>query len=297
MHIAEQGIGPLVLLLHGFPEIWYSWRHQIGYLAKHGYHVVAPDMRGYGDTDSPLNPSSYSPLHLVGDLVGLLDHFGQQQAFVVGHDYGAIVAWHLSLFRPDRVKALVALSAPYFETSSSIRSIESFRQGFGRAERSFARYDYLTVMKKFLLYNKTDYLVAPPGMELIDYLETPAVLPPWITEQDLQVYAEKFEESGFSGALNYFRAIESYWEVLGPWQGKRIDVPAKFIVGDNDIGFDALGTGEYVKGDVFKSLVPNLEVVILDGGHHFIQQEKPHEVSHEILSFVSKFSTEKFHLV
>lgn len=88
-----------------------------------------------------------------------------------------------------------------------------------------------------------------------------------------------------------------YWELLGPWQGKRIDVPAKFIIGDKDIGFDALGTGEYVKGDVFKSLVPNLEVVILDGGHHFIQQEKPHEVSHEILSFISKFSTEKFHLV
>lgn len=82
MHIAEQGTGPLVLLLHGFPEIWYSWRHQIGYLAKHGYHVVAPDMRGYGDTDSPLTPSSYSPLHLVGDLVGLLDHFGQQQVLI-----------------------------------------------------------------------------------------------------------------------------------------------------------------------------------------------------------------------
>ncbi|XP_061999883.1 uncharacterized protein LOC133717217 [Rosa rugosa] len=303
MHIAEQGTGPLVLLLHGFPEIWYSWRHQIGYLAKHGYHVVAPDMRGYGDTDSPLSPSSYSLLHLVGDLIDLLDHFGQQQAFVVGHDYGAIVAWHLSLFRPDRVKALVALSAPYFEPSSSIRSIESFRQGFGegcyvcqfqepgRAERSFARYDYLTVMKKFLLYNKTDYLVAPPGMELIDYLETPAKLPPWITEEDLQVYAEKFEESGFTGALNYFRTLESYWELMGPWRGKRISVPAKFILGDKDIGYDALGTGEYVKGDVFKSLVPNLEVVILDG-HHFIQQEKPQEVSHEILSFISEFSTE-----
>lgn len=82
MHIAEQGTGPLVLLLHGFPEIWYSWRHQIGYLAKHGYHVVAPDMRGYGDTDSPLSPSSYSPLHLVGDLVGLLDHFGEKKVFV-----------------------------------------------------------------------------------------------------------------------------------------------------------------------------------------------------------------------
>ncbi|PON71508.1 Epoxide hydrolase-like, partial [Parasponia andersonii] len=127
----EQGTGPLVLLLHGFPELWFSWRHQMAHLAKHGYHVVASDMRGYGDSDSPLSPKSYTVIHLVGDIVGLIDHFGEKQAFVVGHDWGAYIGWHLSLFRPDRVKALVALSAPYFERSQNTRSPESFRQMFG----------------------------------------------------------------------------------------------------------------------------------------------------------------------
>ncbi|KAF5463074.1 hypothetical protein F2P56_019019 [Juglans regia] len=123
MHIAEQGVGPLVLLLHGFPETSYSWRHQITFLANHGYHVVAPDMRGYGDSDSPLSPNSYTMMHLVGDLTGLLDHFGEQQAFVVGHDWGANVGWHLSLLRPDRVKGLVTLSAPYFNRSPSSKVV------------------------------------------------------------------------------------------------------------------------------------------------------------------------------
>ncbi|KAE8675754.1 TMV resistance protein N-like isoform X1 [Hibiscus syriacus] len=133
LQIAEQGIGPLVLLLHGFPEIWYSWRHQITFLANHGYHVVAPGLRGYGDSGSPPSPSSYTNMYLVGDIIGLLYHFGEQQ---------------------------------------------------------------------------TDNLIAPPGMEIIDYLEIPSRLPPWMTEDELQVFADKFRESGFVGAFHYYRAME-----------------------------------------------------------------------------------------
>jgi len=303
MHIAEQGTGPLVLLLHGFPQSWYSWRHQITHLANQGYHVVAPDLRGYGDSDSPISPSSYSVLHIVGDLIGLLDHYGEQQSFVVGTDWGAIAGWHLSLFRPDRVKGLVVFNVPYFQRSPNTKPIESFRQLFGegshvlqfqepgRAERAFARYDYLTVMKKFLLIKKIDNLVAPPGMEIIDYLETPSLLPSWITEEELQVYADTFLESGFTGPLNYYRAMDLNWEYLAPWQGSKITVPTKFIVGDKDIGFETMSTKEYVEGDVFKGLVPNLEVVLLDG-HHFIHEEKAQEVSHEILSFLRKLSVD-----
>ncbi|CAK9157093.1 unnamed protein product [Ilex paraguariensis] len=301
MHIAEKGTGPLVLLLHGFPEIWYSWRHQITHLVNHGYHVVAPDLRGYGDSDSPLSPSSYTVFHIVGDLIGLLDHFGEDQAFVVGSDWGAVAAWHLSLFRPDRVKGVVCLSVPFSPRSPNIKLIDSFNQMFGdghyisqfqepgRAEMAFARYDYLTVMKKFLLINKTDQLIAPPGMEIIDFLETPSFLPPWITEEELQVYADKFQESGFTGPLNYYRAMDLNWELLAPWQGSKITVPAKLIIGDKDIGFDCGGTKEYIEGNMFKSLVPNHEVIILKG-HHFIQQERSQEVSNEILSFLHKFS-------
>ncbi|KAJ6420162.1 hypothetical protein OIU84_030133 [Salix udensis] len=303
LHVVEKGSGPLVLLLHGFPEFWYSWRHQITFLASHGYHVVAPDLRGCGDSDSPLSPSSYTVLHLAGDLVGLLDYFGEQQAFVVGHDWGAVLGWHLSLLRPDRVKGLMAISVPYFPRDPVAKAIESFRERFGdgfyisqfqepgRAERAFARYDYLTVMKKFFLINKTDLLVAPAGMEIIDHLQTPAVLPPWITEEELQVYADKFEESGFTGPLNYYRAMDLNWELSAPWQGAKVTVPTKCIVGDKDIGFDAYRTREYVQGDTFKGLVPDLEVVILDG-HHFIHEERAHEVSQEILTFLQKLSVE-----
>ncbi|XP_021714592.1 uncharacterized protein LOC110682548 [Chenopodium quinoa] len=304
MHIAEQGTGPLVLLLHGFPEFWYSWRHQIPVLASHGYHVVAPDLRGYGDSDSPLSPSSYSMLHIVADLVGLLDYFGEPKAFVAGTDWGAEAAWHLSLFRPDRVKGVVCLSVPFFLRDPNNKPTDFFRRIFGddfyvcqfqetgRAERAFARYDYLTVMKKYLLVDRTDNLVAPEGMEMIDYLETPSVLPPWITEEELQVYADKFQESGFTGPLNYYRAMDLNWELLAAWQGAKITVPGKFIIGNKDIGFVNLGIREYIEGPIFKSLIPNLQVAILNG-HHYIQLEKPQDVSNEILSFLQDNSSDQ----
>ncbi|XP_028774665.1 uncharacterized protein LOC114749971 [Neltuma alba] len=300
MHIAEQGTGPLVLLLHGFPELWYSWRHQLNYLAQQGYHAVAPDLRGYGDSDSPLNPESYTAFHLVGDLIGLLDHFVEPQAFVVGHDWGAVAGWHLSLFRPDRVKGFVALSVPYFPRSPTIKTVEGIVQKFGdqvhvsqfqkpgRAERAFARYDCLTVMKKILL-TTAEHLTPPEGMELVDFLPTPSVLPSWMSEEDLEVFADKFLESGFTGPLNYYRAMDLTWELLAPWQDAKVTVPTKFIVGDKDIGFASGGTREYVQGEMFRSLVPDLEVVIIDG-HHYINQEKAQQISDEILSFIRKQS-------
>ncbi|KAK8484798.1 hypothetical protein V6N12_033699 [Hibiscus sabdariffa] len=273
LHIAEQGTGPLVLLLHGFPEIWYSWRHQITFLANHGYHVVAPDLRGYGDSDSPLSPTAYTIMHLVGDIIGLLDHLGEQQAYVVGHDWGAVIGWHLSLFRPERVKGLINLSVPYYDRNPNAKLAEFLTTTYG---------DGL-----YISQFQTDNLIAPPGVEIIDYLGTPSTLPPWISEEELQVFADKFQESGFTGSLNYYRAMDLNWELTAPWQGSKITVPVKFIVGEKDLGFEINGTRQYVQGSVFKSLVPDQEVVILDG-HHFLQQEKHQQVSEEILSFLRK---------
>ncbi|KAK4430673.1 Epoxide hydrolase A [Sesamum alatum] len=306
MHVAEKGSGTgtgtgVVLLLHGFPETWFGWRHQMEFLARHGYHVLAPDLRGYGDTDAPLNPSSYTWFHIVADLLGLLDHFAVQQALVVGIDWGALAAWYFSLLRPDRVKGIIALDVPFQPRFTSIKPLDSFKQMFGddfyicqfqeagRAERAFARYDCLTVMKKLMLINQTDLLIAPPGMELIDYLGTPSLLPPWITEEELQVFADKYQESGFTGGFNYYRALDLNWELLAPWQGSKITVPAKVIMGDKDMGFESGGMREYIQGNTFKNLVPNHEIVILDA-HHFIQQERPDQVSHEILSLLQKLS-------
>eukprot|EP01018_Ginkgo_biloba_P009520 Gb_01803 [translate_table: standard] len=125
------GEGPLVLLLHGFPEIWYSWRHQIPALAEAGYHVVAPDLRGYGDTDAPTGAENYTVLHLAGDLIGLLDALGEQKALVVGHDWGAVVAWYLSLFRPDRVEALVCLCSAFGPHNPNEKPTEMMLSSFG----------------------------------------------------------------------------------------------------------------------------------------------------------------------
>ncbi|XP_059653747.1 uncharacterized protein LOC132300598 isoform X1 [Cornus florida] len=296
-HIAEKGSGPLVLLIHGFPELWSSWIYQINCLAGHGYHVVAPDMRGYGESDCPPNAASYTAFHLVGDLIGLLDELREEKAFVVGHDWGAQVAWFLCLFRPDRVRALVNLGIPYRDRSP-VKPIEfmtkifgeglyiSQFQELGRAEKSFEKYNCLTILKKFLLINAPDPLVAPPGVEIIDFLESPASLPPWITEEELQARASKFEAFGFTGALNYYRNMDTNWELLGPWKGAKIRVPTKLIVGDKDMGFHSFGTKDYIEREEYEKdqLVPNIEVVVIDGGH-FIQQERAEQVTNEILSF------------
>ncbi|KFK34347.1 hypothetical protein AALP_AA5G133500 [Arabis alpina] len=299
LNVAEKGDegDPLVLLLHGFPETWFSLRHQIDFLSSHGYHVVAPDLRGYGDSDSPPSHESYTVSHLVADVIGLLDHYSTPKAFVAGHDWGASIGWCLCLFRPDRVKGFISLSVPYLPRDPKLKPSEFFN-GFGdglyitqfqkpgRAEAAFAKHDCLTVMKKFLLTTRTDFLVAPPGIEIIDDLVIPSTIPDWITEQEIQVYADKFQRSGFTCPLNYYRAMDMNWEILAPWQDSKIFLPLKFIAGDKDINEGAIGT-QYVKGEMFKS-VPNLEIAVIEDGHHFIQQEKSDQVSQEILSFLNK---------
>nr|XP_029118779.1 bifunctional epoxide hydrolase 2 isoform X2 [Elaeis guineensis] len=131
MHVAEKGEGPPVLLLHGFPELWYTWRHQIAGLAARGYRAIAPDLRGYGDTDAPPDVASYTVFHLVGDLVALLDTLALSQVFVVGHDWGAFVAWHLCMLRPDRVKALVNLSVPFMSRNPAAKPLDRVRASYG----------------------------------------------------------------------------------------------------------------------------------------------------------------------
>lgn len=131
MHIAEKGQGPVVLFLHGFPELWYSWRHQITALSSLGYHAVAPDLRGYGDSDAPTSVTSYTCLHIVGDIVGLMDALGVEQVLLVAQDWGAWIAWYLCLFRPERVKAFVCLGVPFRPRNPKMKPIERMRAAFG----------------------------------------------------------------------------------------------------------------------------------------------------------------------
>ncbi|GLU07358.1 hypothetical protein SLE2022_243190 [Rubroshorea leprosula] len=300
MHVASIGAGPVILFLHGFPQLWYSWRHQLRALSALGYRAIAPDLRGYGDTDAPPSATSYTSFHIVGDLVGLLDALGVEKVFLVGHDWGAIMGWHFCLFRPDRVKALVNLSVPFIRRNPKEKPIDGYRalygddfyicrfQKPGEIEEEFAQVDTAKLLKKFL----TSRNPGPPCIPKTGYkgLRDPPTLPSWLSEEDVNYYASKFNQKGFTGGLNYYRAMNITWELLVPWTGVQIKVPVKFIVGELDLTYHFRGIKEYIHGGKFKEDVPFLqEVVIMEGAAHFINEEKPEEISAHIYDFIKKF--------
>lgn len=302
MHIAEKGEGLVVLFIHGFPELWYSWRHQMVALAARGYRAVAPDLRGYGDTDAPPSAAAYTIFHLVGDLVALLDALAQDQVFVVGHDWGAVVAWWLCMLRPDRVRALVNLSVAFSPRHPARRPVDKIQAIFGEdhyicrfqepgaAEADFARINTALLLKKFLTYRKPEALIIPKEKGFGGSVNTEITLPSWLTEEDVNYYASKFEKSGFTGGLNYYRCLNLNWELTAPWTGVQIKVPVKFIVGDLDLTYHTPGIQDYIHKGGLRREVPFLQdVVVMEGVGHFLNQEKPHEISDHICEFIQKF--------
>jgi pimeloyl-ACP methyl ester carboxylesterase len=304
MHIAEQGEGPLVILCHGFPECWYSWRHQLPALAAAGYHAVAPDQRGYGQTDRPEPIEAYHILHLTADIVGLVHALGQERAVVVGHDWGAPVAWHGALLRPDIFTSVVLMSVPYIQRSwSDPRPTEAMRliageqqfyqlyfQEPGKAEAELEA-DVRTSLAMFLYAASGD---APPARRwrflfgkserLLDSGTVPDALPPWLTEQDLDVFTESFERSGFRGGLNWYRNLDRLWELTRCLCGAPLRQPALFCAGD----LDAVVTMYRSAFDALERTTPNLrQKVLLPGAGHWIQQERPAEVNRLLLEFLA----------
>lgn len=298
MHIAEQGEGPLVVLCHGFPESWYSWRHQIPALAEAGYHVVAPDQRGYGQTDQPREIEKYTQFHLVGDIVGLLDALGEQQAVIVGHDWGAPVAWNAAMLRPDRFPAVAALSVPFGPPHPSVPPTVRMKQTFGDtffyilyfqkpgvAEHELQKNVRRTM--RMLLYTASGdsnrqllRQQLPKTAGFLDGMMEPEQLPPWLTEEDLDFFTAEFERAGFFGGLNWYRNMDRTWELMAPWAGAKVHQPALFISGDRD-----LATKEMIA--TMRELVPNLrEPVMLPGCGHWTQQERPQEVNGALISFL-----------
>ncbi|KAF8006751.1 hypothetical protein BT93_K0916 [Corymbia citriodora subsp. variegata] len=315
MHVASVGDGPdTVLFIHGFPELWYSWRHQMLSLAALGYRAVAPDLRGYGGTNAPPRVESYTAFHVVGDLVGMLDALGIERAFVVGHDWGAMIAWHLCLFRPERVKALVNTSVSWYPGGTWFpcypekKPVESIRATYGddyyvcrfqepgEMEEDFAKADTAKLIQLFLTSRDPGPPCVPKDLGfsgMIKLFEQHQVdLPSWLTNDDINYYATQFGRTGFTGGLNYYRCLDLNGELLAPWAGVRIEVPVKFIVGDLDLTYQIPGVKEYIHGGGFKQAVPNLEeVVVMEGVAHFLQQEKPQEVTAHIHDFINKFSS------
>ena len=308
MHVAEQGEGPLVLLCHGFPESWYSWRHQLEALAAAGYHAVAPDMRGYGTTDRPAAVDSYSLLHLVGDMVGLVDALGAETAVIAGHDWGAPVAWHAALLRPDRFRAVIGLSVPYrprgpvppttvMPQDDDSLFYQLYFQESGVAEAELER-DARVSIRAILCTLGGDAPrrdrsggagggvgMVPRRGGFLSGMANPATLPPWLGEADLDVYAADFARSGFRGGLNWYRNIDRDWQLLAPFAGARITVPALYVAGDRDLVVAFRGMDRLIAS--LPDFVPRLRgPIMLPGCGHWTQQERPSEVNAAMVEFL-----------
>ena len=310
MHIAEQGTGPIVILCHGFPECWYSWRHQLSALAEAGFHAVAPDMRGYGNTDAPDEIDEYTILHLVGDMVGLLDALDvKSSAVIVGHDWGAAVAWHAALLRPDRFRAVVGVSVPFRprglappmsvmpETHDAV-FYQVYFQSPGVAEAELER-DVARTMHRVLHSASGDgwpggatqgspatLTMVPKGGGFLSRMSDPTSLPSWLTQADMAFLTSEFTRTGFRGGLNWYRNIDRNWELLAPFAGVLITVPALYIVGTRDVVL-SFPRMDHVLSKLSK-LVPQLRrTLMLQGCGHWTQQERPQDVNDAIIGFLT----------
>jgi pimeloyl-ACP methyl ester carboxylesterase len=300
LNIAESGEGPLVLLLHGFPESWYSWRHQFKPLADAGYHVVAPDMRGYGKSDKPSAIEAYNQVEVVNDIIGLVPALGYENAVVIGHDWGAPTAWATALNHPDVVRAVGALSVPFLPRSpvppmAMMREVykgQFFYQLYffepGVAEAEFEA-DIRTALKKFLVMagGETDLSALPPKAEdddMFSSLPDPEMLPAWVSDADLDFYTGEFERSGMRGPLNYYRNHDLTWELTKD-APTTISQPALFLAGAND-GVIMMAE-ELVK--IMPHFVTDLRInkLIPEIGH-WTQQEAPEAVNESILALLKE---------
>ena len=285
--LTEQGQGPLVLLCHGWPELSYSWRHQIPAIAEAGFRAVAPDMRGFGRTSAPADIGAYSIFDLVGDMVALVAALGEKQAVIIGHDWGAPVAWHAALFRPDIFRAVAGLSVPppfrgrgrpldTLRESGITNFYWQYFQTPGVAEQEFER-DVALTMRTLLGRGFSDpaaSLFIEDGKGFLGDARVDRPLPEWLSEADHSHFVDAYRKSGFRGGLNWYRNIDRNWELTAPWQGAQIHQPSLFIAGANDSVITGLIGAKRVTE--LERVLPNLrQKLIIDGAGHWIQQERP----------------------
>ena len=294
LHITEAGEGPPVLLCHGYPETWRSWRRQIAALAAAGYRAIAPDMRGYGGSSAPEAASAYTQLHIVGDLVGLLDALGLVQVALVGHDWGAITAWNAAVMRPDRFPRIAALSIPY-APRGDIDLVEQLSHGDPAFYmRRFQRPESDAAMARDVAFAlRRAYHTASgtaPDAERWDPFGTPGAgnvapetLPPWLDPGDFAHAIEAFTRSGFRGGLNYYRAIPATFELMAPFKDARVRQPSLFIAGTKDAVLDF--SQPFV--EKLTENAPGLtRSLLIEGAGHWLQQEAPDAVNAALLDFL-----------
>ncbi|MFG2651064.1 alpha/beta fold hydrolase [Streptomyces sp. NPDC048436] len=307
IHLVEQGTGPLVLLVHGFPESWYSWRHQLPVLAEAGFRAVAVDVRGYGRSSKPREVEAYRMLAHVADNVGVVHALGEKTATVVGHDWGSAIAANSALLRPDVFTAVGLLSVPYaprngFRPSDAFALIGSEDEEFyvsyfqepGRAEAEIET-DVRGWLRGFYAGLSADTMPAADtapasglhfvarGGRMSDRFPGSGVLPSWLTEDDLDVYAGEFERTGLTGGLNRYRNVDRDWEDLAAWDGAPIVQPSLFIGGEQDASTTWMADAIKAFPETLPGLVSSH---ILEGCGHWVQQERAYEVNRILVGWL-----------
>ncbi|PQZ93476.1 MULTISPECIES: alpha/beta fold hydrolase [Pseudomonas] len=294
VHIEGPEQGEPIWLLHGFPECWHSWREQIPALVAAGYRVFAPEMRGYGASSSPAEISDYDLLTLCGDIQQAMDYFGHTQVVMVGHDWGAVVAWHLALLEPERVRRLITMSVPFAGRARRpvieiLRELYAERfnyilyfQAPGVAEQELDA-DIERTLRFFMQAQDVFLQTKPATARLLEGVAEPDALPAWCTRKDLDVYVQSFAEHGFRGALNWYRNFERNWHSTECLSGRQVLQPTLFLIGDRD----PVGVFEAHTLKRMPETVPNLEQQVLANCGHWIQNEQSRQVNRLILAFLS----------
>jgi pimeloyl-ACP methyl ester carboxylesterase len=280
LEVLDEGQGPLVVLCHGFPELAFSWRFQVPALTAAGFRVAAPDLRGYGGSSAPAEVDAYDVVSLCADLCGLLDALGEQAAVFVGHDWGAWLVWHLAVLHPERVRAAVGLSVPFVPRAPA-PPIPIMRRHLGE--------DFYIVW--FQEYGVADAALASDVRRTLttsrqwtaQWAEDDRVprRPEWLSEEDLQVYVEAFERTGFTGGINWYRNIDRNWELMAPVGERRVEQPALFITGELD------PVRRFMPAEAMRDWVTDLrDEVVVPGAGHWIQQQDPEAVNASLLRFL-----------
>lgn len=309
IELVEEGEGPVVLLVHGFPESWYSWRHQLPVLAAAGYRAVAVHVRGYGRSSAPVEVEAYSMLQHVSDNLGVLEALDVERCAIVGHDWGSPIAANSALLRPDVFAAVALLSVPY-NPAGGRRPLDAFRQmGDAFGEEFYISYfqepgraeaeielDVRSWLRGFYLAASGDGGPAPdgktiafvrPGGMLRERFPTEQELPGWLHQEDLDFYVGLFEHTGFRGPLNRYRNVDRDWLDLQPWRNRPITVPALFIGGEKD-GPTMWGARSVERHP--RTLSDHRGSHILPGCGHWVQQERAQEVNELLLEFLASLS-------
>ncbi|KAM0950139.1 putative alpha/beta hydrolase-1, epoxide hydrolase [Dioscorea sansibarensis] len=293
LHVAHTGpaAATAVVFLHGFPEIWYTWRHQMVAVAAAGFRAIAPDFRGYGLSDQPSEPEKATWKDLTDDLLAILDYLSIPKAFIVAKDFGALPAYSFALHYPDRVSGVVTLGIPFVPDENSVMYAE-LPEGYylsrwrvpGRAEADFGRLDVKTVVRNiYILFSGSEFPNAKEDQEIMDLVDPSTPLPPWFSEEDLDVYASLYDKSGFRFALQIpYRSLKELTGIANP----KVEVPALLIMGGKDYVLQLPGFEDYIRSGMVKHFVPNLDIEFIEEGNHFVHEQLPDEVNELILKFI-----------